>query len=138
MELRDIYKIFPEEKDCFEFLERTRWDNKPQCPYCLSGNFTPLNNRYHCNGCNNTYSVTVGTLFQRTRCDLRKWFYAIYVYEFSDIPLAARLLASYIDVTKDTAWLMLGKIRKSNITESNLLNSIRSELLKNKPQRSIR
>ncbi len=132
MILDDVYKIFPDENDCIQFLENLLWANTPLCPYCKRSNYTGLKNRYHCNTCNNTFSVTVGTVFHKTKCDLRKWFFAIYLYEASIIPITARALANLISVTKDTAWLMLGKIRKANVTDADLFNKIRTALARKK------
>lgn len=132
MELNDVYKLFPKEKDCIILLEKIIWDNTPICPYCKKSFYTNLKNenRYHCNKCNNTFSVTVGTVFHRTRCDLRKWFFAIYLYENSETPNTARALAEFISVTKDTAWLMLSKIRKANVNSGELFNKIRESIQK--------
>lgn len=130
MELKSIFKAFPNESDCLDLVSKIIWLGIPVCPYCNQSNTTPLKNRFHCNSCNNTFSPTVGNIFHRTRCDLRKWFLAIYLYQYSEVPMAARYLADKIDVTKDTAWLMLSKIRKANVSQSKLLNSIRDEIIK--------
>ena len=134
MVLKDVYKIFPDEMDCIKFLEGLLWNNTPVCPYCKWSNYTNLKteNRYHCNTCNNTFSVTVGTVFHKTKCDLRKWFFAIYIYEATKIPITARALGELIRVTKDTAWLMLNKIRKSSVTDAETFNRIRAVLIQKK------
>ncbi|MBS1916869.1 MAG: transposase [Bacteroidetes bacterium] len=98
-------------------LEKVLWNNNPVCPYCNVSRYTITKepNRYHCNNCNSTFTVTAKTMFARTRCDLQKWFYAIYLYDNYPLPLTNRLLGELIETTKDTAWLLLEKIRKSNI-----------------------
>jgi transposase-like protein len=125
-ELKKAHKIFPSEKDCVSFLETALWGGKPICPYCNGSSFSELKHesRYHCNVCNNSFSVTVKTIFKRTRCDLRKWFVAIRIYMKSPKPPTARDLAAAIDVTKDTAWLMLNKIKKEAVENSDLMKKI--------------
>ena len=68
MNIVKIYQQFPTESDCIAHLESVRWGGKPICPYCGSDRSTPLPNeqRHHCNACNTTFSVTVGTIFHHT------------------------------------------------------------------------
>lgn len=110
MNLKSIYKVFKTEIDCIKFLQEALWPNSPVCPYCKTSFFTPIKNstRYHCNKCNSSFSVTVGTMFHRTRCDVQKWFMAILL--MSEKKLSVRELADKIEVTKDTAWLMMERM----------------------------
>ena len=78
MDIIEIFEIFPTQKDCIAYLEKVRWPDKPHCPYCKSPNQTPLpkEQRYHCNNCNTSFSITVGTIFHKTHLPLQKWFLA--------------------------------------------------------------
>jgi transposase-like protein len=115
MDLIEVYKIFPAKADCIKHLETLRWPDKPICPYCKSVRQSKLNNqfRYHCNTCNTSFSVTVGTLFENSKIDLQKWFYAICVILNSRNKISSRQLANKIRVTKDTAWLIEQRIRNA-------------------------
>lgn len=115
MELKEVYNSFPTKADCIRHLETLRWTNRPVCPYCKSTRHSKLNNqsRYHCNTCNTSYSVTVGTLFENSKIDLQKWFYAIYILLNSRNKVSSRQLADKLNVTKDTAWFIEQRIRKS-------------------------
>ncbi len=126
MNLKDIYKIFPTEASAYRHLENVRWLNGPICPYCKSkaNTFLAKEDRYRCNTCDVSYSVTVGTMFHRTRLDLRKWFLAIYLILNSSPKFSARQLGRDIEVTKDTSNLILKRIRATFSNESELLNSI--------------
>ncbi len=57
-----VYKQFPTHDACIERLEAVRWGDKPKCPYCKSFRVTSMAHRYHCNACNTSFSVTVGTV----------------------------------------------------------------------------
>ena len=107
-----MYEKFPTHKACLNHLEKHRWRGKPECPYCGSSNFTSLKNesRYHCNLCNTKYSVTVKTLFHKTRVDLQKWFLAIYMLIYARTDVSSRQLAKILAVDKNTAWLMIARI----------------------------
>lgn len=126
MTIKEVYKRFPTEHSCYKHLEKIIWDNKPFCPYCKSIAKTdmPKENRYRCNTCNTSYSVTVGTLFHRTRLALQKWFYAIYLVLNSDEDYGIRQLGRELEITKDTASLILKKIKQAFINNPELLKKI--------------
>ncbi len=126
MNIIQVYKQFPTQADCIKHLEKVRWNNEPVCPYCKSKKQTSFKtgNRYKCNGCNTSYSVTVQTIFHKTKCDLQKWFLAISLVLNAKKGLSARQLARDIEVTKDTAWYMLMRIRKAFKEYGDLLEGI--------------
>lgn len=126
MILEDIYSQFPEHADCIDLLEEAHWGKVPACPYCGSGNEStlPKEHRHHCNNCNTTYSVTVGTIFHNTKVDLQKWFGAIILVMEGKKGLPVRKLAQEIQVNKNTAWYMTARIEKAAQTDSELLQKI--------------
>jgi len=126
MDIISVYKTFPTQKSCIKHLEKIKWKSKPTCPYCKSNNHIPIKNtyRYHCNTCNTSYSVTVGTIFHNTKLDLQKWFMAISMILNAKKGIAARQLGRDIQVTKDTAWYMGMRIRKAMYNDSELLKGI--------------
>lgn len=115
MNIIQIYKRFPTQDDCIDYLEQVRWGEKPICPYCKSNNSTPekKGRRHHCNNCNTSYSVTVGTIFHRTHLDLQKWFLAISLILNAKKGISARQLSRDLEVNKDTAWRISMKIREA-------------------------
>ncbi|AFY56389.1 transposase [Rivularia sp. PCC 7116] len=95
-------------------LEQIRWDGKPKCPYCESTNATAYKSeeRYHCNSCYVSFSVTVGTIFHKTHVSLDKWFLAIRLVMNSSGGISVRQLAKEIGVNKNTAASMVRKIKE--------------------------
>jgi len=126
MNIVQIYRTYPKRQDCINHLEKVRWNNKPTCPYCKSTNQTPMpkENRYHCNTCNTSFSVMVGTIFENTKLDFQKWFLAISLVLNAKKGISARQLARDIEVTKDTAWFMMMRIRKAMVEYGELLEGI--------------
>lgn len=126
MNIIQIYKKFPTQNACLAHLEQVRWNNEPVCPYCKSKKQSPLpkEHRYHCNSCNKSYSVTVGTIFHSTKMDLQKWFLGITLVLNAKKGLSARQLSRDIEVTKDTAWRMQMQIRKAFREYGDLLQGI--------------
>lgn len=115
MNIVTIYEQFPTNDDCIAHIENVRWGDKPKCPYCNSDNSTPMpkQKRHHCNNCNTSYSVTVGTIFHHTHLPLQKWFVAISLVLNAKKGLSARQLGRDLNVNKDTAWRMAMKIRQA-------------------------
>jgi transposase-like protein len=126
MNIPQLYKQFPTQQDCIKHLELVRWNNEPTCPYCNSKNQSPLpkENRYHCNTCNTSFSVTVGTIFHKTKIDLQKWFLAISLVLNAKKGYSARQLGRDLNVTKDTAWRIFMQIRKSLVEQKELMTGI--------------
>lgn len=104
-------KCYGDNEVALKKLEAVFWGNTPTCPYCKSTYQTPLKDgfRYKCNNCNSSYSVLVGTIFQKTKVPLFKWFYVIDM-TLSGTVKSTREIASEIETTKDTVWLMLKRI----------------------------
>jgi transposase-like protein len=126
MNIIEVYQKFPTQQDCINHLEKVRWNNEPICPYCKSKNQTPMKkeNRYHCNTCNTSYSVMVGTIFENTKLDFQKWFLAISLMLNAKKGISARQLARDIDVNKNTAWYVLMRLRNAMTEYSQLLQGI--------------
>lgn len=126
MNIIEVYKRFPTQDSCLKHLELVRWNNKPACPYCKSTSNTAMPNesRYHCNKCNTSFKVTVGTIFHNTKLDLQKWFLAVSIVLNAKKGISARQLARDIDVNKNTAWYMLMRIRQSMTDNGDLFKGI--------------
>lgn len=126
MNIVSIYREFPTEKSCIDRLEAVKWKGIPTCPYCKSTKATamPKEERYHCNTCNTTYSVTVGTIFHNTKLDLQKWFLAIALMLNAKKGLSARQLSRDLEVNKNTAWYMGMRIRRAMLDDGELLKGI--------------
>jgi transposase-like protein len=124
MNIIQVYKQFPTQEDCITHLEKVRWHGKPVCPYCKSFRVSPNEHRYHCNNCKTGFSVTVGTIFHKTKVDLQKWFLAISLVLNAKKGISARQLARDIEVNKNTGWYMLMRIRKAMREYGDLLEGI--------------
>ncbi|MDZ7796920.1 MAG: IS1595 family transposase [Candidatus Marinimicrobia bacterium] len=111
--LREKEQRSPDSKESLSLLEQLRWGKTPFCPYCGSERISRLKreNRFHCNVCNTSFSATVNTFFHNTRIPLQKWFRAMILFYEEQKPLSVRRLASDIGVNKNTAWLMLSRLK---------------------------
>jgi transposase-like protein len=113
MNLLQITKKFPTQKACIEHLEQLRWKGTPVCTFCESEKVSKLKNesRYHCNKCNRSFSVLVGTIFEETRMPLQNWFYSIGLMLNAKKGISAKQLQRDLGLSYKTAWYTLMRIR---------------------------
>jgi transposase-like protein len=115
--------IFVDENAAREALEQVRWPNGPVCPHCgtigpriakVEG--TKRSHRpglHYCNECTGQFTVTVGTVFERSKIPLTKWWMAVYLLNSSKKGFSAHQLHRTLKVTYKTAWFMMHRIREA-------------------------
>jgi transposase-like protein len=115
--------------DCLIYLEKVRWKGIPTCPYCGSRRSSACKKeqRYHCNDCFTSYSVTVGTLFHKTHVDLRKWFDAIELLYRLNGNISARKLSQILGVSRAAALSMIDRVECAIGDDVAMLDAIRSD-----------
>ncbi len=112
--LQPISSRFQSEADCIEAIIAMKWPDGFVCPRCAYTKCTRLSSRrlplFECRRCSYQASPLVGTIFERTHLPLVKWFQAMELFLLPD-GISALRLSQVIQVTYNTAWLMLHKIR---------------------------
>src|SRR5690349_23503870 len=110
--------IFTDADKAREHLERLTWPNGPTCPHCGEAeNVHRLEGKSHrpgliqCNSCLKNFTVTVGTVFERSKIPLNKWLLATYLLASSKKGMSAHQLHRMLGVTYKTAWFMAHRIR---------------------------
>lgn len=70
---------------------------------------------YQCkdNQCRRQFSVTVGTLFERSKIPLSKWLMATYLLCASKKGMSTRQLSRILGVSLKSTWFMMHRIRES-------------------------
>ncbi len=113
--------IFNDEDKAREALEAARWPNGPYCPHCgatervakVGGEKkTHRPGLYYCNECRGQFTVTVGTVFERSKVPLTKWWLASHLLGSSKKGMSAHQLHRMLGVTYKTAWFMAHRIRE--------------------------
>jgi transposase-like protein len=105
-----------------EHLEAIHWPDGPVCPHCgncdqkrikkLQGKSTRPG-VFKCNECRKPFSVTVGTVFERSKIPLNKWVLATHLMAASKKGMSAHQLHRMLGVTYKTAWFMAHRIREA-------------------------
>jgi transposase-like protein len=111
--------MFPNEDACDAFLVRNRWPQGVYCPRCGSDRVYPLKTmkwKWECPDCREggayRFSHLVGTIFENTNVELRKWFRVIHLMLTSKKGISARQVHRYMGFgSYGTAWYMCHRIR---------------------------
>ena len=111
---------FTDETKAREALEAIRWPSGPVCPFCgCIDNSTRMQGKttrpglLKCNDCRKPYSVTIGTLYERSHIPLHKWLLATHLLASSKKGISAHQLHRMLGITYKSAWFMTHRIRES-------------------------
>lgn len=105
-----------------EYLEALRWPEGVICPHCgVIGGHYQLKGKAHRPGlykcresrCAMQFSVTVGTVFERSKIALNVWLQAVHLMAASKKGMSAKQLERMLGVTYKTAWFMAHRIREA-------------------------
>lgn len=131
MTFLDFLLKFPTPEAIIDHFVQVRYgEEQPHCSSCGSTQqITQCKNRpkfFQCNACNHSFSVFKDTIFEKSRTDLRKWFYAIHLFLNSKKGISGYQLQREIGVTYKCAWRMLKQIRTAmgNIENDPFTNTI--------------
>jgi transposase-like protein len=116
--------IFQDENKAREALEALRWPNGPVCPHCRNSDPETLakvegkkqSHRpglWYCNECKGQFTVTVGTVFERSKIPLTKWWMAAHMLNSGKQGVSAHEIHRSLGVTYKTAWFMMHRLREA-------------------------
>jgi transposase-like protein len=116
-------KIYHDEDAARAHLEEQLWPDGPVCPHCGSIEGTALKGKahrkglYQCNACREQFSVTVGTVFERSKIKLHKWVLAAHLMGASKKGVSSKQIQRMLGVTYKTAWFMTMRLREAMTDE---------------------
>jgi transposase-like protein len=113
--------IFQDADKAREYLEATRWPHGPVCPRCgsVDDQVTKMEGTahrpglYNCKGCRKQFSVTVGTVYERSHIPLNKWLLATHLMCAGKKGVSAHQLHRMLGITYKSAWFMAHRIREA-------------------------
>ena len=114
-------RIFHDDEAARLHLEAQRWPNGPYCPRCGEAeNVTRLQGQSTapglcmCNSCRTKFSVTMGTIFERSHIPLSKWMLGFRLMASSKKGVSALQLQRSLDLKSyKSAWFMAHRIREA-------------------------
>jgi transposase-like protein len=105
-----------------EWLEQQRWPDGPVCPHCGNADanrITGLKGKAHrpgvfqCAECREQFTVTVGTVIERSKIALHKWVMAMHLMSASKKGMSAHQLHRMLGITYQSAWFLAHRIREA-------------------------
>lgn len=111
---------FKDDDAARQHLESIRWLDGPVCPHCGAfGRISKLEGKghrpglYFCGDCREQFTVTVGTVFERSKIPLHKWVLATHLLCASKKGMSSKQIERMLGVTYKTAWFMTHRIREA-------------------------
>jgi transposase-like protein len=118
--MTDILKAshFHDDAAARKLIEGIRWPDGPVCHYCGTlGSAYALKKAgwYRCGSkeCRKDFTVTMGTVMERSHIPLHKWVTAFYLMNASKKGISAHLLHRTLGITYQSAWFMCHRIREA-------------------------
>ena len=114
--------IYTDANAAREHLEAIQWPTGPVCPHCGNvdaARITKLQGKstrpgvYKCKECAKPFTVTVGTVFERSHIALNVWLAASALMASSKKGMSAHQLHRMLGVTYKTAWFMEHRLREA-------------------------
>ncbi len=112
--------IYSDENKAREHFEAVQWPDGPICPHCgVIDQATKLEGEstrpgvWKCRACEKPFSVTVGTVFERSHIPLNKWLYAMHALASGKKGVSAHQLHRQLGLSYQSAWFMCHRIREA-------------------------
>ena len=120
--------IFSNEDAARAHFEAIRWPNGPYCPHCGNADEEEIvkltskahrSGLYQCRECREQFTVTVGSVMERSHIPLYKWALGFYLMASSKKGVSAHQLMRTLGIgSYRTAWFMAHRIREAMIEEA--------------------
>jgi transposase-like protein len=114
--------IFQDDTKAREWLEARVWPNGPICPHCGNADqdmITGLKGKahrpglYQCAECREQFTVTVKTVFERSKIPLSKWLAALFLLTASKKGVSAHQIHRSLGISYKSSWFMMHRLREA-------------------------
>ncbi len=115
--------IYHDNNAAREHLESLLWPDGPHCPRCgvFGDRITKLKGKstrpgvHKCKDCRKPFTVTIGTVMERSKIPLCKWVMAAQLMASSKKGMSALQLKRMLGTTYETAWFLFHRLRECAI-----------------------
>ncbi|HEX4111893.1 MAG TPA: IS1595 family transposase, partial [Stellaceae bacterium] len=112
--------FFHDVEAAYAKLESILWPHGPMCPRCgcldritdVRGKTARMGLRY-CGHCKRQFTVTVGTVFERSKVPLNLWLQAAHLLCSSKKGMSSHQIHRILGVQYNTAWFMTMRLREA-------------------------
>jgi transposase len=113
---KQFQQEYPDDASCLAKLMEINYGGTDiVCPGCKKRtSFHPMSKRraYACQECGHHVYPAAGTIFHKSRTNLTKWFFAMYLMTSTRHGVAAKEVERQLGVTYKCAWRMCHELRK--------------------------
>lgn len=104
------------------YLEEQRWPDGPICSHCGNSDSTRIRKLegkahrpgvYQCNECREQFTVTTGSVMERSKIPLNKWLLAMHLMAASKKGVSAHQVHRTLGIGYETAWFLCHRIREA-------------------------
>jgi transposase-like protein len=121
--------IFTDNDKAREWLESRVWAHGRPCPHCgVVDQSTLLRGKahraglYQCGACREQFTVTVGTVFERSKIPLSKWLAALFLMVASKKGVSAHQVHRMLGISYKSTWFMMHRLREANARRRSCAN----------------
>jgi transposase-like protein len=113
--------IFTDEIKARDWLEARVWPKGAVCPHCgaTGDDVTALQGKahrpglYQCSRCREQFTVTVKTVFERSKIPLTKWLAALFLMTASKKGVSAHQVHRSLGISYKSAWFLCHRLREA-------------------------
>jgi transposase-like protein len=114
--------IYTDENKAREHLEKLHWPHGPFCPHCGNAQpdrITKLQGKstrpgvYKCKECRKPFTVTVGTLMERSHIKINVWLAAMHLLTASKKGMSAHQMHRMLGISYESAWFLCHRLREA-------------------------
>ena len=108
--------IFHDEGAARVWFEAARWPSGPVCPKCNDTKAYVINKKpglYRCAACRDNFTVTIGTIMERSHAKLSQWAVAFHMAASRTSEFSPYQLHRELRCTLNTAWFMFHRVREA-------------------------
>jgi transposase-like protein len=113
---------FTDETTARKALEAVVWPDGPTCPHCGNADASKIAELttksvrpglHYCNECKGQFTATVGTVFERSKIPLTKWWFAMHLIGSSKKGISSHQLHRMLGISYKSTWFMMHRIREA-------------------------
>ena len=112
--------VFHDEAKARAFIEAQRWPSGPICPFCNGteklvrlGGEAAKRGLVLCQPCRKKFTVTVGTVMERSHIPLTKWLMTFRLMSSSKKGVSAHQVHRMLGITYKSAWFLCHRVREA-------------------------
>jgi transposase-like protein len=114
--------VFTDETKAREWLEARVWPHGVVCRHCGNADASRIASLkgkahrpgvYQCAECRQQFTVTVGTVFERSKIPLTKWLAALFLLVSSKKGISAHQVHRMLDISYKSTWFMMHRLREA-------------------------